>query len=141
MKTRIIKRYPNRKLYDTLTKKYVSLDDVAFLIRNNEQVQVMDNESGLEITNQILTQIIFEEGKKGNSAIPAEVLHDMIRWGNTVIDRGVDQVMKGVDKLVQDSLSKWIPRSNKEEIAQLEQKVQTLEHLIEQLSVDVENKN
>ncbi len=141
MKTRLIKRYPNRKLYDTLTKKYISLDDVAALIRLNEQVEIVDNESGAELTNQILTQIIFEEGKKGNSPIPAEVLHDMIRWGNSVLDRGVEQVKKGVDRLVQESLNKWIPKTNKEEIELLEQKVETLEHLIEQLTTELENKS
>lgn len=141
MKTRLIKRYPNRKLYDTLSKKYISLDDIAAWIRLNEQVEIIDNETGAELTNQILTQIIFEEGKKGNSPIPAEVLHDMIRWGNSVLDRGVEQVKKGVDRLVQESLNKWIPKTNKEEIEQLEQKVETLEHLIEQLTNELENKS
>lgn len=141
MKTRLIKRYPNRKLYDTLSKKYISLDDIAARIRLNEQVEIIDNETGAEITNQILTQIILEEGKKGNSPIPAEVLHDMIRWGNSVLERGVEQVKKGIDRLVQESLNKWIPKTNKKEIEQLEQKVEKLERLIEQLTTELENKS
>lgn len=134
-----VKRYANRKLYNTSSKSYITLDEIAGRIRSGEIVEVIDNETGKEITNQVLTQVIFEEGKKGITPIPSEVLHDLIRWGNQVIDQGVEQVVQGVDKLVQESISKWFPISNKNEMEQLEQKVAFLETLIEQLTTELQN--
>lgn len=139
MDKRLIKRYANRKLYDTATKSYVTLDDVAEYIRQESAVEIIDNETGKDLTNQVLAQIIFEEGKKGNNTIPSDVLHEMIRWGSTVIDQGVDQVVKGVDRLVQDSLSRWISPSKQQEIEELEVKVKALETMIEELSEQFEN--
>ena len=141
MEKRLIKRYPNRKLYDTSVKVYITLDDIATLIKAQVEVEIVDNESGKDITHQVLTQIIFEEGKKGFSPIPSEVLHDMIRWGDRVLNQGVDQVVQGVDKLVQESINKWLPVSNKQEIEELENKVGLLEQLIEQLTTELEAKN
>lgn len=138
MKKLLVKRYPNRKLYNTETKSYITLEDIAQAIRSGQDVEIIDNETGNEITHQILNQVIFEEGKKGFSPIPTQVLHEMIRWGNRVIDQGVEQVVQGVDKLVQDSIAKWLPVSHKSELEQLEQKVATLESLIEQLTTELE---
>jgi polyhydroxyalkanoate synthesis repressor PhaR len=139
MKKRLIKRYSNRKLYDTETKSYISLNDIAEFIREELAVEILDNETGKDLTNQVLTQIIFEEGKKGNSTIPSDVLHEMIRWGGRVIDQGVEQVVNGVDRLVHDSLRKWISPAKSAEIEQLQQKVSYLESLIENLTQDIEN--
>jgi len=138
MEKRLIKRYANRKLYDTETKSYVSLDDVAEYIRQESAVEIIDNETGKDLTNQVLAQIIFEEGKKGNNTIPSDVLHEIIRWGSKVIDQGVDQVVQGVDRLVQDSLSRWISPSKHNEIEELEAKVKALETMIEELSEQIE---
>ena len=71
---RLIKRYENRKLYDTEASAYVSLADVAALVRRGETVEVIDKATGKDLTAQILTQIILEEGKHGQSAISTEVL-------------------------------------------------------------------
>ena len=66
---RLIKRYENRKLYDTEASAYVSLADVAALVRRGETVEVIDKATGKDLTAQILTQMILEEGKPGQSAI------------------------------------------------------------------------
>lgn len=63
-KVKIIKRYQNRKLYDTQQSCYVTLDDIAKMIRANEEVMVIDNKSKNDITAATLTQIIFEAEKK-----------------------------------------------------------------------------
>jgi polyhydroxyalkanoate synthesis repressor PhaR len=136
---RTIKRYENRKLYDTESKKYVTLPRLAEFIRDGEEIEVLDNVSGVDLTNQVLTQLIFEEGKKGKTPIPSEVLHDMIRLGGEVIDSGVDQMVKGVDRLVKDSIQKFLPVGNAQEIQQLEQKVSQLEDVIETLLNKLEN--
>ena len=60
----LIKRYPNRKLYDTQKKEYLNLDTIAKLIRHGEEVMVVDHVSGEDITTVTLTQIIMEREKK-----------------------------------------------------------------------------
>jgi len=64
---RVIKRYANRKLYDTQDSKYVTLDRIAELVRNGEEVKVIDNGSKADLTKVTLAQIIYEEQKRGNA--------------------------------------------------------------------------
>lgn len=64
---RVIKRYANRKLYDTQESKYVTLDRIAELVRNGEEVKVLDNKSQKDLTKLTLAQIIYEEQKSGNA--------------------------------------------------------------------------
>ena len=64
---KIVKRYQNRKLYDTQQSCYVTLDDIAKMVRSNEHVVVIDNKSKNDITAATLTQIIFEAEKKISS--------------------------------------------------------------------------
>lgn len=103
---RTIKRYGNRKLYDVEASAYVSLEEIAALIRAGETVEVMDNVTGEDITAQTLTQIVLEEGKRGRSILPTELLHDVLRRGGRAIDTGVEQLKHGVDELVQGSLGR-----------------------------------
>ena len=77
LKVRTIKRYGNRKLYDTEGSRYVTLDEIARLIRAGEHVQIIDNQSKEDLTTVTLTQIILEEEKK-KSRMPLDVLRKMI---------------------------------------------------------------
>ena len=79
--TRTIKRYGNRKLYDVEASAYISLDEIASLIRRGDTVQVLDNVTGEDITAQTLTQIVLDEGKRGRGMLPTELLHDVLRHG------------------------------------------------------------
>jgi polyhydroxyalkanoate synthesis repressor PhaR len=81
-KTKIIKRYQNRKLYDTQQSCYVTLDDIARMIRANEEVVVIDNKSKNDITAATLTQIIFEAEKKASQYAPLFTLREIIQNGN-----------------------------------------------------------
>lgn len=103
---RVIKRYGNRKLYDVSASAYVSLEDIAALIRDGETVEVTDNVTGEDITAQTLTQIVLEEGKRGRGVLPTELLHDLLRRGGRAIDARVGQIRHGVDELVQGSLGR-----------------------------------
>ena len=85
---RRIKRYENRKLYDTETSEYVSLSDIADLVRSGETVEVVDNATGGDITAQTLTQIILEEGKNGRATISSDLLHALLRRSEEVLDSG-----------------------------------------------------
>ena len=79
---KIIKRYGNRKLYDTERSSYVVLGDIAKMIRNREEVQVIDNETKDDITSDTLTQIIFGAEKNSSQSAPLNILKSIIRTGD-----------------------------------------------------------
>ncbi len=83
---RTIKRYPNRKLYDLASKRYVTLEDIALMIQEGEDVQVIDHESGEDLTNVTLSQIIFELEKKRSGFLPKSILTTLIRTGSAPLD-------------------------------------------------------
>ena len=83
----VIKRYPNRKLYDTEAKRYVTLEHIAALIQANEDVLVIDHESGEDLTNLTLSQIIFEQEKKGSGLLSRSLLTNLIRSGGDTFDQ------------------------------------------------------
>ena len=77
----VIKRYPNRKLYDTEAKQYITLDGIAGLIREGQEVSVIDHATGEDLTAVTLTQIIFEQEKKRKGFLPQTVLTGLIQAG------------------------------------------------------------
>ncbi|MBI2059820.1 MAG: phasin family protein [Nitrospirae bacterium] len=76
---RIIKRYPNRKLYDTSRSKYIKLDEIADLIREGQEIRIIDNDTDEDLTSVILTQVIYEEQKKKKSLLPIQPLRGLIQ--------------------------------------------------------------
>jgi polyhydroxyalkanoate synthesis repressor PhaR len=80
--TRVVKRYANRKLYDTQRSRYVTLEQIADMIRSGEDVKIVDNNSKEDLTAITLTQIIFEEEKK-QSFLPLSALRNIIQSGAT----------------------------------------------------------
>ena len=80
-----IKRYPNRKLYDTEAKKYITLNSISDLIRNGREIHVIDHASGEDLTTVILTQIIFEQEKKNNGFLPRSVLRGLVQAGGDTV--------------------------------------------------------
>jgi len=76
----IIKKYANRRLYDTSTSSYVTLDHLAKLIREGKDFVVQDAKSGEDLTRSVLAQIIFEEENKGTSMLPVNFLRQVIRF-------------------------------------------------------------
>lgn len=81
----IIKRYNNRKLYDTHAKRYVTLFDLADMIRQGDDIVVLDHKSGEDITSQIQAQIIFEQERSASSGLPNTVLTNIIQASNQTI--------------------------------------------------------
>ncbi len=79
---KIIKRYGNRKLYDTEQSSYVVLSDIAKMIRNDEEVQVIDNETKNDITSTTLIQIIFGAEKNATYSAPLNILKNIIMKGD-----------------------------------------------------------
>jgi polyhydroxyalkanoate synthesis repressor PhaR len=74
----VIKKYGNRRLYDTLGSRYVNLDDIAVMIRKGKQVQVVDAKTGEDLTRVTLTQIITEDAKDTPTGLPLELLRQLI---------------------------------------------------------------
>ena len=137
--TRRIKRYDNRKLYDTETSEYVSLSDIADLVRRGETVEVVDNATEQDITAQTLTQIILEEGKDGYEVISSDLLHALLRRSGKVLDSGLGQIRTTVDDLMQSSvgrLKQLVQSPRKQELDELRQQLRRLEHRLSVLLDD-----
>jgi polyhydroxyalkanoate synthesis repressor PhaR len=82
---RLIKKYPNRRLYDTKTSSYITLADVKQMVLNHEDFQVIDAKSSDDLTRQILLQIILEEESGGMPMFTSDLLSQMIRsYGNAM---------------------------------------------------------
>jgi len=79
---RIIKKYQNRKLYDTQDSCYVTLDGIAKMIREGEEIVVIDNNSKEEVTALILTQVLYEQEKTHQSVLPVAILKNIIKSGS-----------------------------------------------------------
>ncbi|GHB28090.1 polyhydroxyalkanoate synthesis repressor PhaR [Pseudovibrio japonicus] len=76
----IIKKYANRRLYNTGTSTYVTLEDLAVMVKDEEDFVVIDAKSGDDITRSVLTQIIFEQESKGQNLLPITFLRQLIRF-------------------------------------------------------------
>lgn len=79
-KPRIIKKYPNRRLYDTEISSYIKLDDVRQLVLDHEEVQVVDAKSGDDLTRSVLLQIIAEHEERGEPLFTTQLLTRLIRF-------------------------------------------------------------
>lgn len=79
-----IKKYSNRRLYDSTNKTYVTLEDIASLIREGSEIKVIDSQSGEDITKVILIQVILESEKNKEDILPVSFLHMLIKYGNQV---------------------------------------------------------
>jgi len=119
---RTIKRYPNRKLYDADARAYVSLEEIAALVRAGETVRVLDHVSGDDITAQTLTQVILDEGKRGASLPPTDLLHGLLRRGGAVVDGLVHGSI--------DRLSRVLPVGRNDELEQLRAQLASLERTL-----------
>lgn len=130
---RTIKRYENRKLYDVENRTYISLEQIAVMIRAGAEVQVIENTSGNDITSQTLMQVIVEEGKKGRNPLSSEAMHEVIRMGSHFLEESVQQLRDGIDRIVPDSLHRIWRDPEKEEIEMLKKRISDLEGMIENL--------
>ncbi len=97
-----LRKYPNRRLYDTENSTYVNLRDVETLIKQGRQVEVVDVKTNEDVTAFILTQIIMEQVKKNNEMLPSSLLHLIIRFGEDVLS---DFFSSHLEKTVQSYLN------------------------------------
>lgn len=149
-KPKIIKRYQNRKLYDTEQSCYVTLEDLAGMIRRGEELQVLDNKTQEDITATTLTQIIFETEKKSNKVIPLHLLQDIIKGsGGSISHFFQEKIKPSIEKTVKTSAKELVQVGHEiqrkfeevtgkshlhQEINRLRQKIQDLEKKIKSLT-------
>jgi polyhydroxyalkanoate synthesis repressor PhaR len=93
-KTVVIKKYENRRLYDTTNSRYVNLEEVAQLLQQGSDIQVIDASSGEDITRLILTQIIVEDAKTPESSFPLDLLRQMVVASGRASQESALQYMK-----------------------------------------------
>jgi polyhydroxyalkanoate synthesis repressor PhaR len=97
---RIIKRYANRKLYDTQHSRYVTLDQIAEMIRGGDDVKIVDNKTKEDLTSVTLAQIIFEEEKRQKSFLPLQAMRNIIQSGGESISQLVNQAKGRVSQML-----------------------------------------
>jgi polyhydroxyalkanoate synthesis repressor PhaR len=108
----VIKKYENRRLYDTTNSRYVNLDEVAQMLQRGEDVQVVDAATGEDITRLILTQIIVEDAKTTDSTFPLDVLRQMVMASGRAGQEGTLKYMKAMLDFYQNSYRMMAPTAN-----------------------------
>ena len=108
----LIKRYASRRLYNTETSDYVTLEDIAGFIRAGREVQIIDLKSGDDLTRQYLLQIVAEHESKGDTVLPTNVLTDLVRSYTTNIQSVVPQFLAASFEMLRDGPTKVIENMN-----------------------------
>ncbi|MDI3335264.1 polyhydroxyalkanoate synthesis repressor PhaR [Defluviimonas aestuarii] len=104
----LIKRYASRRLYNTETSDYVTLEDIAAFIRDGREVQIVDLKSGDDLTRQYLLQIIAEHESRGESVLPIDVLTDLVRSYTTNAQSVVPQFLAASFEMLREGQSKML---------------------------------
>ena len=107
-KTLMIKRYASRRLYNTETSDYVTLEDIARFIHNGRDVQILDLKSGDDLTRQYLLQIIAEHESRGESVLPIDVLTDLVRSYTTQATSVVPQFLEMSFEMLREGQQKML---------------------------------
>ena len=116
--TLIIKKYENRRLYNTLTSQYINQDQVAQLVRDGYDVRVVDAASGEDITRLVLAQIVLEDAKTPDSVFPLDVLRQMIVASGKATQEGALRYMKAMLDMYQNAYRALTPPMNPFELLQ-----------------------
>jgi polyhydroxyalkanoate synthesis repressor PhaR len=102
---RLVKRYSNRKLYDTSESRYVTLDEISRWVKAGEEVKIVENESGEDLTAVTFAQIILEEERKKNGYLSLPLLRNLIQHGEAAlqniaatVDRGMEVIRTAPDR-------------------------------------------
>jgi len=109
----LIKRYASRRLYNTETSDYVTLEDIAEFIRDGREVQIIDLKSGDDLTRQYLLQIIAEHESRGESVLPINVLNDLVRSYTTQATSVVPEFLAASFEMLRDGQSKMLENMTK----------------------------
>ncbi len=123
---RLIKRYANRKLYDTTASTYITLDEIAQMIKSGDEIQIIDNKSKEDLTAVTMAQILVEEEKRerrGDAPSSLAGLRDLIQHNTALLSRRITQPVSNIRSTVEESVTKLI-RSGEERVAETREHVQ-----------------
>ena len=104
----LIKRYASRRLYNTETSDYVTLEDIAGFIRDGREVKIVDLKSGDDLTRQYLLQIVAEHESRGENVLPVNVLNDLVRSYTSQAQSMVPQFLAMSFEMLRDGQSKMM---------------------------------
>ena len=111
----LLKKYANRRLYDTRQSKYVTLNEVAGFVRDGQEVAVVDAKTKEDVTAFILTQILMEEAKNRNVLLPVPLLSMIIRYGDNILvdffEKYLQQIIKSYlayKSAMDDQFKQWL---------------------------------
>jgi polyhydroxyalkanoate synthesis repressor PhaR len=117
--TLLLKKYTNRRLYETEKSIYVTLDYVTDIIRHGRKIKVVDAKTGEDVTSAILTQIVFEEARKKKYLLPDPLLYLIIQYGENVLtdffEKYLEQTIKNyllLHNMADDQFKKWLEYSD-----------------------------
>ncbi len=97
--SRLVKRYSNRKLYDTSESRYVTLDEIARWVKSGEEVKILENESGEDLTAVTFAQIILEEERKKSGLLSLRVMRELIQHGESALHNLAASVESGIEAI------------------------------------------
>ena len=113
--TLLLKKYTNRRLYETEKSIYVTLDYVTDIIRQGRKIKITDAKTGEDVTSAILTQIVFEEARKKKFLLPTPLLYLIIQYGENVLtdffEKYLEQTIKNYllfHNMADDQFKKWL---------------------------------
>ena len=109
----LIKRYASRRLYNTETSDYVTLEDIAGFIRQGREVQIVDLKSGDDLTRQYLLQIIAEHEANGENVLPTNVLTDLVRTYTTQAAQVMPTFLAASFEMLREGQSKMLETMSK----------------------------
>jgi len=111
----ILKKYPNRRLYDTEQSSYVTLTQVAEMVKQGREIQVIDAKTEEDVTAFILSQIIMEEARNRNNLLPVSLLHLIIQYGENVLNEFFEKYLElainnylAYRKAYEEQFKKWL---------------------------------
>lgn len=117
-KTVVVKKYGNRRLYDTTNSRYINQDEVAQMVREGRGVQVVDAVTGEDCTRLVLTQIIVQNAKEPESTFPVDILRQMVVAGGKATQETTLKYLKNVVDMYQNAYQAIAPAANPFEFIQ-----------------------
>jgi polyhydroxyalkanoate synthesis repressor PhaR len=138
----VIKRYSNRKLYDLQTSRYVTLEELADMIRAGQEIAVVDVATGEDLTSVVLAQIILEKEKQRDSALPTGFMHQLIQYGEAWQDFALSSMKNHLEGLMtsqreaDQALKRWamqcgwLPSSQPRAAAEKSEEIEALKREI-----------
>lgn len=129
--TRLVKRYGNRKLYDTSESRYVTLDEIGRWVKAGEEVKILENDTGDDLTAVTFAQIILEEERRKSGLLSLRVLRDLIQHGEAALQGIAATVDRGMEAI------RSAPERAGHELNQLGERLGVLQREVVRRSVEV----